>query len=238
MIIKASNFECLNKYEKTDIFSVRVLALAKAYGFSYDFVSFYCQVLNDEVTAVISYLETDVTVSVQSFADKEEIKEFIKMRPFTSVLTDETFDLDFNFEYGEIMKSSSKIEFENEFCQIDMYPKLMDLFDFINYEKQDFSAWYVDLCHRIRHGCAKAYALKIEDEIISSAIFSFIFENNAILTSVKTENAFRKMGYASVLISKMLCDFNGTVYLMRDKDRNENFYKKLGFKNIGQWRMF
>lgn len=238
MIIKATKFECLNKYKKTDIFSVRVLSLAKAYGFSYDFVSFYCQVLNDEVTAVISYLETDITVSSQSFADKEEIVQFIKMKPFTSVLTDDTFDLGFDFDYGEIMKTSSKFEFENSFYKIDMYPNLTDLFDFISYEKQDFSAWYVDLSHRIRHGCAKAYALKIKDEIISSAIFSFIYQDNAILTSVKTEGAFRKMGYASVLISKMLCDFNGTVYLMRDKERNENFYKKLGFENIGKWRMF
>ena len=61
---------------------------------------------------------------------------------------------------------------------------------------------------------------------------------DAILTAVSTQSEFRRMGYASALVSAMVCDIKGKVYLMRDKNKNEEFYKKLGFENIGYWRMY
>ena len=74
--------------------------------------------------------------------------------------------------------------------------------------------------------------------MVSSGIFSSIWENDAILSSVKTVPEYRNLGYGSVLVSEMMCDIKGTVYLMREKNKNEQFYKKLGFENIGTWRMF
>ena len=85
---------------------------------------------------------------------------------------------------------------------------------------------------------AKAVTLNINGEIISSGIFSSIYNNDAILTAVSTQFEFRRMGYASALVSAMVCDIRGKVYLMRDKNKNEEFYKKLGFENIGYWRMY
>ena len=107
-----------------------------------------------------------------------------------------------------------------------------------DYSSVDFESWYVDVSHRIRHGAAKAVTLNINGEIISSGIFSSIYNNDAILTAVSTQSEFRRMGYASALVSAMVCDIKGKVYLMRDKNKNEEFYKKLGFENIGYWRMY
>ena len=78
----------------------------------------------------------------------------------------------------------------------------------------------------------------VNDEIVSSGIFSSIYNNDAILTSVSTVPEFRRMGYGSALVSAMICDIKGKVYLMRDKNKNEKFYKKLGFENMGYWRMY
>ena len=114
----------------------------------------------------------------------------------------------------------------------------MDLFNLEDYSSADFESWYVDISHRIRHGAAKAVTLNINGEIISSGIFSSIYNNDAILTAVSTQSEFRRMGYASALVSAMVCDIKGKVYLMRDKNKNEEFYKKLGFENIGYWRMY
>lgn len=58
------------------------------------------------------------------------------------------------------------------------------------------------------------------------------------MTSVSTVPEFRRMGYGSALVSAMICDIKGKVYLMRDKNKNEKFYKKLGFENISYWRMY
>lgn len=229
----------LNTFRVMDIYAVRILSLLNAYGCKYPFARFYRQV-NDqkEVTAIISYLDNDVTVSFSDYADLNELSEFIKVIGFSSVLCDEKLIVSENYESGAVMKSASSIEVSLPYIMIDEYPPLFDLYNFIDYGESNFEAWYVDINHRIRHGAAKAVTLNVNDEIISSAIFSSIYENSAILTGVQTKPEFRNMGYGSALVSAMCCDFGGTVYLMRENGRNESFYQRLGFKNIGKWRIY
>ena len=121
---------------------------------------------------------------------------------------------------------------------LDEYPKLMDLFNFVDYNSQDFKSWYVDISHRVRHGTAKAYTLCINDEIIASGILSSIIEGNAVLTAVRCEPEFRNMGYGSALVSAICNDVKGAVHIMRDDGMNEGFYSRLGFKESGRWRIY
>ncbi|MDE5671570.1 MAG: GNAT family N-acetyltransferase [Eubacterium sp.] len=229
----------LDSYNSTDIYSVRILSLLNAYGCKYPFVRFYRQKdVNGNITAIISYLDYDATVSFSSEANKNEITEFLSVIGFSSVLCDEHLIVSADYEDGIVMKSNKNIEISMPYIKIDEYPPLFDLYNFIDYGESNFEAWYVDINHRIRHNAAKAVTLNIKDEIISSAIFSSIYKNNAILTGVQTKPEFRKMGYGSALVSAMCCDFGGNVYLMRENERNESFYKKLGFENIGKWRMY
>ena len=113
-----------------------------------------------------------------------------------------------------------KVEFPGNDAKIDRYPKLMELFNFVDYDVLDFESWYVDISHRIRHGCARAYTLNRNDEIISSGIFSAMYNNDAVLTAVRTAPDFRHMGYGSALISEMMSDIKGKVYLMRETNLN------------------
>lgn len=243
MIKKTEQEDEIYSFIKDDIYSLRIKSLLKAYGMSYDFVSFYCCYdMNSNIIAIISRLDNDFTVSCLKLnkETEEEISAFIETVGYESVLTDDSINL-FNgkFEYGEVMESVKKSEFSlPDGAEIDEYPKLMDIFDLENYDNWNFDAWYVDLNHRIRHNCAKAYALCVDEEIASSAVFSSIYNHNAILSSVLTKAEFRGNGYATALVSHMICDVKGTVYLMRENNKNESFYKKLGFVNTGIWRMY
>ncbi len=222
-----------------DIYSVRILSLLDAYGCKYPFVRFYRQTDESEnITAIISYLDYDATVSFSDKANKNEITEFLSVIGFSSVLCDEKLIVSDDYESGMVMKSNKSIELSMPYIKIDDYPPLFDLYNFIDYGESNFEAWYVDINHRIRHNAVKAVTLNINDEIISSAIFSSIYKNYAILTGVQTKPEFRKMGYGSALVSAMCCDFGGNVYLMRENERNEGFYKKLGFENTGKWRIY
>lgn len=221
-----------------DLYSVRIKSLLLAYGTKYDFASFYCQYINNELTAVISKLDGDFTISANEYADVNEIEEFLTIIGFSTILCDGSLSFNLKFSEGIVMRCDKKPEIFNRYAVINEYPRLMDLFNFADYDKADFESWYVDISHRIRHNCAKAYTLCINDEIISSAVYSAIYNNDAVLSAVKTEPEFRRMGYASTLVSHMLCDIKGTVFLMRDKDRNEEFYNKLGFENTGKWRLY
>lgn len=229
----------LDKFDLTDIYSVRILSLLNAYGCKYPFARFYRQIdENENITAIISYLDHDATISFSDKSNKNELTEFLSVIGFSSVLCDEALIVSADYESGIVMKSTKSIEISMPYIKIDEYPPLFDLYNFIDYGESNFEAWYVDINHRIRHNAAKAVTLNVKDEIISSAIFSSIYENNAILTGVQTNPEFRRMGYGSALVSSMCCDFGGTVYLMRENGRNESFYKKLGFENIGKWRIY
>ncbi len=245
MIKRINNSNEFYDYKIIDLFSVRIKSLLKAYGVKYDFASFYKYVDDyGNLSVIISKLDGDFTISYdkkfEAFIDYNEISNFIIMTGFNSVLTDEAFKfLPCNtFSSGVIMQSNQKTELPLHYAELDEFPKLMDLFDFENYDKWDFEAWYVDISHRIRHACAKAYAVVMNDEIVSSGIFSAMYNDCAVLSSVQTAPAFRGLGYGSALVSAMVCDVKDTVFLMREHNKNESFYSKLGFTNNSIWRLY
>ena len=72
MIEYQQNLDLLRQYEQTDLFSVRVLALAESYGCGYNFARFYVQrTESGQMTAVLSYLDRDCTLSLTENADRE-----------------------------------------------------------------------------------------------------------------------------------------------------------------------
>lgn len=228
----------LEAWKFRDIFSIRILSLLKSYGTKYNFVSFYRQVIDGQITAIFSKLDNNVTLALGDDFDNDELTQFFCITGHGSILCPPDFQLGLRYEEGAIMKCTSKRDVSMSNVTIDEYPKLMDLYNFVDYENQDFKAWYVDVSHRVRHNTAKAYTLNIGDDIISSGILSSIYEGYAILTGVRTGDEFRRMGYGGYLVSSICNDVKGTVYIMRDMNQNESFYTNIGFKNIGIWRMY
>lgn len=242
MIKRIDNADEIFSFSKSDIYAIRIKALLKSYGTSYDFAKFYiCFSDYDEPCAIISSLDNDFTLSYSMLTqdNADEICAFITSIGYNSLLTDSEFVITgTKYDSGIVMQASKRYDFPLTDATINEYPKLMDLFNLDSYDKWDFEAWYVDLSHRIRHGTAKAYSLNINDEIISSAVYSSIYKDDAILTSVETVPEYRGLGWASQLVSYMLGDIKGNVYLMREENKNEQFYLKLGFTNCGRWRMY
>lgn len=79
MIEYQQNLDLLRQYEQTDLFSVRVLALAESYGCDYNFARFYVQrTESGQMTAVLSYLDRDCTLSLTENADREELTAFLR----------------------------------------------------------------------------------------------------------------------------------------------------------------
>lgn len=238
MIEKIDDKTKYDDWKLRDLYSVRILALLDSYGTKYQFATFYRQIIDGKITAIFSKLDTDITLAIDDGFDNAELLQFFCITGHSSILCDPDFQLGLKFEEGVIMACSQKHDKNMQGVSIDEYPKLMDLYNFVDYENQDFKAWYVDISHRVRHKTAKAYTLNVGDNIISSGILSSVYENNAILTAVRTEDDFRCMGYGGYLVHYICNDVTGTVYIMRDKNSNESFYTNLGFKNIGVWRMY
>lgn len=238
MIEIIEDFDGLKEWKKRDLFSIRILALLKSYGTSYNFATFYRQIIDGKITAVISKLDNYITLALDGDFDNAELVRFFCITGHSSILCPNEFQFGAKYDEGAIMQTNKKMNLPTVEATVDEYPKLMDLYNFIDYENQDFKSWYVDISHRVRHNTAKAYTLNVDGFIVSSSILSSIYDNTAVLSAVRTQEEFRNMGYASFLVSYICNDVKGNVFLMREANINESFYSRLGFENTGIWRMY
>lgn len=238
MIEIIEDFDGLKEWKKRDLFSIRILALLKSYGTSYNFATFYRQIIDGKITAVISKLDNDITLALDGDFDNAELVRFFCITGHSSILCPNEFQFGAKYDEGAIMQTNKKMNLPTVEAIVDEYPKLMDLYNFIDYENQDFKSWYVDISHRVRHNTAKAYTLNVDGFIVSSGILSSIYDNTAVLSAVRTQEEFRNMGYASFLVSYICNDVKGSVFLMREANINESFYSRLGFENTEIWRMY
>lgn len=243
MIEQIENPELFDEWQKRDLYTVRILALLKSYGTAYRFATFYRQIIDGKITAILSKLDNDITLAVDDGFDNYELVRFFCITGHGTILCDPIFEIGAKYDEGVIMSCDVKRDLNVMGAgmigiSVDEYPKLMDLYNFIDYENQDFKSWYVDISHRVRHNTAKAYTLNVAGNIVSSSILSSIYDDDAVLTAVRTGEDYRRMGYGGYLVSYICNDIKGTVYLMRDAELNEHFYNDLGFKNIGIWRMY
>ena len=225
-------------WDSRDIFSVRILSLLKSYGCKYQFATYFKQVVDGKITAIMSKLDGDFTLSITDDADSDELVHFFCVTGYTSITCSDKFILGSRYDEGVVMYSDAKMDYSLVGVTVDEYPKLMDLFNFVDYNTMDFKSWYVDISHRVRHGTAKAYTLCMGEDIIASGILSAIIDGHAIITAVRCGVEFRGMGYGSALVSAICNDVSGRVHLMRDDGMNEDFYKRLGFVDNGRWRIY
>ena len=104
MIEYQENLDLLRQYDQTDLFSVRVLALAESYGCAYNFARFYVQrTESGQITGILSYLDRDCTLSVTEHADREELAAFFATMGFGTLLCTADFHLDRPYSEGPIM---------------------------------------------------------------------------------------------------------------------------------------
>ncbi len=206
MIEYQQNLDLLRQYEQTDLFSVRVLALAESYGCDYNFARFYVQrTESGQMTAVLSYLDRDCTLSLTENADREELTAFLRPWDMVRCFVRRIFAW-IGLTERPMMQSVRRYDVQSGMAVFDSYPKLMDLYNFIDYDSQDFESWYVDLSHRIRHGGAKALTLRMDGMILASGILSSVTDKGAVLTAVRTQPEFRRMGYGSMLVRRLVAE--------------------------------
>lgn len=240
MIEKIDSFQNLDAFKDKNIFTVRIKSLAYVYGFGFSFASFYRQLVNNETTAVFSVLDSDITLAVDAnCADFDELAEFFMLRGFTSLVCRNDFIIEREYDHGQIMECHCKFDLSDyrEAVCISSFEQLSGLYEFLDYGGS-FDAWYADVRRRINLSSAKVCGIYRNEKIVTSAVLSSIYKSDAVLTGVKTDEKHRRQGFAGEAVKYLCSCVPGSVYLMREDGKNENFYSEIGFKNIDSWRMY
>ncbi len=240
MIKLTDNFELYDFSSfKDDVFFQRIYSDFKTLS-SFEDVMFYVSLNDDEITAVISKVSGNITLSAKETAPIEEINEFFNVVGFSKILCEEKFARYFDGQKteGNILKFSENEHYGYKAKLLytenlkDMYVLLKEVFGI----DADFSYWFTDMSYKLRHGGASFCGVYEENRLISAAFSLFETEKSAIVSSVATDNSYRCRGYGERVVKTLLDkNFGKDVYVFTENEKTENWYKKMGFVPCKKW---
>ena len=223
------NYELLNSLPVTPS-SIRILSLYESYGCNYDFLRFYKQEIDGDITAIISIMDNNATLCLINDHDTDEIIQFLSAIGAKTVFCEKEIALE-KLEQGSIMLFDN-IEITNRSLN---EVRLKNVYDIMStcFTMPHFNSWYPDISHRIRHGGAVA----VEKEYgCAIALKSSI---GALISGICVKENSRNKGHGSVILQGLIntCGSN-KIFALVEKDGPKQFYKNNGFFEIGKFATY
>lgn len=220
--------------DNEDIYYTKILAIWETYGFS-SFTDYWIQ---NDGSALIARLDSSFIIALGDNADVEEIKSFCNTVCFGNILCGDIV-LDFPCTGGAVMSlqiDNSLKRIENQEVNLnDVYLLLASCAD-ENFAVPDYDSFMLDMLHKLKKSRINIQCQYDKNKLVSVAMAN-IGGKKAILTAVATDKEYRHYGFGSKVVKTLIDSLSDCecVYLQRADGLNEEFYKFLGFKNIGKW---
>lgn len=217
-----------------DLFSGKIKAIHKAYGFGYPFATFYKQ----EKGAVIGkYYDSVIVFCEEPEADTEELKEFLPMLGFGEILM--PYELSERLGFSDRVEKNLVFCYEDDEIRSDLCNKTVTLTE--SYDKIykilsegfdiGFDNWYTDINHNVRHSVSRVYT--IPEKATATVMFSI--DGISYLSYIATAKSERNKGLGGKLlryiIKKEIADGNKPFLICKEELRK--FYEKNGLRNVG-----
>lgn len=190
--------------------SVRISALLGAYGVGHAFFSIYLQ---KQKRAILSQLD-DTFLLMDCGADHAELAHFMRWSPHFSRLIGAYPSLesiaallpDGALRRYARMTALVPTSSPKSGLEIDRRPSLQEVYNVGGSSSSTFDVWYADMSHRIRHGWARAYLIRMDGEPVSACLVSAESRWAGLISSVATKESWRGHGLASALIQAACTD--------------------------------
>lgn len=222
-------------------FGARISALALTYGFESPLAEFWVQKKEEKLTALVSRSGGAVTIENFGECDIPEMREFLGVIGFSSVLTDKETALAL---FGEVSETGSVMRRKGENAEYKTQwqePPYRRIFRVLELSKSfgknqpDYGEWLADISAKIRRGTARIAAKTEKGECVSCAMLVSVSENAAILGAVATVPEFRGKGYASALAEELTKTAGERAVYLFCRPEMQSFYEKIGFEICGEY---
>lgn len=220
-------------------FGIRMAAALKSYGTDCRFADFWLIFDEDRVVGAISKLDGDLTLCADGVS--EEIIPFISTVGYQTLIAEKALLCRLGFNNFDSEGAIMCYVGDKHLCDVlvNTSPSIMAVCKLLCQCEGDsirvgqFDHFYADLSLRVRRNTAICYALQDKGVAIASAVTEY----GSIIGGVAVRQNERKNGIGSALVKSLVSDLSGDkkIYLLRLKNENESFYKRLGFENIGSW---
>lgn len=227
---------------------LRINALYKAYGTSYNFIDFYTNTDNT-IFLCIKNNFADIYID-KDFTEVIELNNFLYLKA-SEMITELPIDINVkSVEIGNIYELTNPI-FDRVGCvglggcqgcsvctQSDISNEIVDCYEVakeifpLSINENSYPVWYTDLSHRVRHNMSITYTIK---DI--STVTAYAMEAGIVLISyLGTVKSKRNQGYATLLLNHISKELKATKFILQSQDeKSDNFYKKLGFIQEGNY---
>lgn len=215
----------------------RLLCLVEGYGGYGNIIDLWVQYSDGRMTSAAVKYGADMTVVMSGGTDAAELRGFIEMTGAAAVSFDRPFyeagAVGAVMECREIRKAvlpqDTRTETDVPLVQAYELMKKCEGQGFVCPEYEDFM---LDASHKLRHGNALCCGLYKNDRLCSFAMTAAMTEDTAVIGAVCTGKEARKQGFGSAVVLSLVNMLgNRRILLARDIDLNENFYKRLGFRD-------
>lgn len=218
-----------------NVVTCRINALCNAFGGSVG-VDIFSQTVNGKLTAVFGGMDGSLSALLFDDADFEELNAYFSFLKATVFCLEDTAEKlqcpDFELSDLYELKAQAKMTDSDGHGRIsDVYYALKKGEDG-DIDLPPFDLWYTDFCVRFNHQAAE-YALT--DGAV--AVAGFVTEQNALITGVATDIAFRKTGRGEKALKTLLSNIKKKYPNCRVFAATKNaggFYIKNGFESIGK----
>lgn len=212
-------------------FGCKLRAVALAYGFERDFARFWT-----DGSAAYCLLDGGLSIA-GSPGDIEESREFLDMLGPDSVFCERGLAGELELAVSTEGAVMAKDLPEGE-PQGLLPPGLREVHALLTAAgiPMDFEPFYLDMSHRMRHGIALALGKYVSGELAGGAVISAAAGGEAVLSALAVREDCRGRGLGTELMGDVERALPGhRLYLFRESGRNREFYKKLGFTEVGRW---
>lgn len=207
---------------------VRIQSLYRSYGTGFDFLRFYYQTIDDQITAIMSIMDGNATL-VGANSDHNEIIDFLKVIGANTVYFEDELPLEIIESGFVVNKSVIPIE-----AKVKEY-NLSSIYDIMStyFTLPDFDIWYPDMSHRIRHNGAVAISNKI------GASIGLKGDNCALISGICIDRMKRKKGQGSQLLQELIDTLSSReIYGLVDINGPIEFYTKNGFSIVSEFSTY
>lgn len=242
-------YDDFKEFCKRDSFGTRIYSHFLCYGFEYDFVNFWVQIVDDAIASAICRLDSDFVICACENTDFSELSSFLNFQDKLSVTFDLCYENDIVVDYSEkSVGDVLKIDRINGDIkgypvitpELKEYHKLLLTCKSSDFLVPEYMQFLSDVSRRQMRDMCTIYGIKEDDTLVSGAMTVSYTELSVILGAVATHPKHRKHGYAGTIVKKLANKFlsEKDVYIYTTIEKNTRFYESLGFCVIGKWIKF
>ncbi|MBQ8132885.1 MAG: GNAT family N-acetyltransferase [Clostridia bacterium] len=226
---------------ESSVTACRIKSLYESYG-QYGLAQFWVQYDSDgKAVSALSRYGGDMTVYLTENSDMEELKDFITVVGAASVTSEKPVYERSKSSVIMRLTDREKLKWYSTDISFDFTPSLSEIYRLLKqcegdgFAVPEYEDFLLDTSHRLRHGTALCCAVVKNGKPLAFAMTA-LSDNTAVIGAVCTHPDYRRTGLGAECVSKLIQQLNGReILIMREQNRNEQFYNSLGFENEGKF---